>query len=96
MHIGADGLEVAVLRDGALIAGGVTYAAIPSSTTGQITACYGLDKVLKVVDSTCPAGTTKLTWQSKGTRFVGVWSSTKSYQPNDIVTSGGSPPMSRP
>lgn len=75
---------------GILAAGGIVYAAIPNSTTGQITACYGTDKVLKVVDSTCPKGTTKLTWQSKGVRFVGPWSATRAYQPSDIVTSSGS------
>ena len=81
---------IAAATIGALVAGGIAFAAIPNTANGQITACYGADKVLKVVDATCPAGTTKLTWQSKGIRYMGAWSSTKAFSPNDIATSAGS------
>jgi hypothetical protein len=94
------GRFVAGLIIGSLLAGGVAVAAIPNSTTGQITACYrtsGYDKgVLRVAEgSTCPTGSAKIAWQSKGMRYAGTWSNTGNYSVNDIVAAGGASYIAR-
>lgn len=92
------GRVVAGVVVGALIVGGVTYAAIPNTITAQITACYptsGVNKgVLRVIDAQagvkCPVGQVAISWQQRGTRYRGAWKSTVGYSANDIVSSGGS------
>ena len=92
------GRVVAGVVVGALIVGGVTYAAIPNTVTTQITACYptsGVNKgVLRVIDAQagvkCPVGQVAISWQQRGTRYRGAWKSTVAYAANDIVSSAGS------
>jgi hypothetical protein len=84
---------------GLAVCGTFAWAAIPSSVSGLITACYpnsGTSKgVLRVIDAeagaTCAAGETQIKWQSKGVRYMGAWSASTTYFVNDLVTdSGGS------
>lgn len=82
---------------GATIVGGFAWAAIPGSGSGIITACYptsGATKgQLRVIDyqsgARCTASERVLTWQSRGMRFMGAWSSTTSYGRDDVVTRKG-------
>jgi hypothetical protein len=79
---------------GASIVGGIAWAAIPGSGSGVITACYptsGTTKgQLRVIDyqagARCTASERILTWQSRGMRFMGEWSSTTSYGRDNVVT----------
>jgi hypothetical protein len=83
---------------GLIVGGGITYAAVPSSASGQITACYPTTGAaagqLRVIDAQagkhCRAGEKSLSWQQKGLRFRGAWSSTATYAANDLTTSSGS------
>jgi hypothetical protein len=77
-----------------LIGGGAAIASIPSSTTGQITACVKTSSgAVRIIDSQaghhCVAGETTLNW-SKGYTYRGAWSASVSYRVLDVVTSGGS------
>jgi hypothetical protein len=95
-RIGVRGLAVGVIAVLA-VGGAVAYASIPGSTSGQITACYpssGANAgVLRVIDyqggGRCGAGEVLITWQQKGMRFMGQWSSSTVYSVNDVVTQGG-------
>lgn len=90
---------VAVFAGGALsaaivIGGGVAIASIPSSTTGQITACVKSSTgAVRIIDAQsgkhCAAGEATLNW-SKGYTYRGAWSASTSYRVLDVVTSGGS------
>ena len=83
---------------GATVAAGVAWAAVPSSTTGAITACYptsGTDKgALRVIDyqagARCRSGEAQVRWQSGGVRWRGHWSSTNTYYVGDVVVVAGS------
>jgi hypothetical protein len=83
---------------GATVAAGVAWAAVPSSTTGMITACYptsGTDKgALRVIDyqagARCRSGEAQVRWQSGGVRWRGHWSSTNTYYVGDVVVVAGS------
>ena len=80
---------------GALVATGIAWAAIPSTTTTQITACYTKSaalKTLRVIDyptQRCTTAEAMLTWQSQGLHWRGTYSSTTVYNPNDVVAFGG-------
>ena len=82
---------------GLLIGLGATaaWAAIPSSTTGRITACYPKTgaKILRVIDAqaggACSASETKVSWTSDGMRFRGAWSAATNYAPADVVAANG-------
>ena len=81
---------------GLALAGGIAWAAIPNSTTGQITACYPTSGTakgqLRVIDAqagaTCKAGEVALSWQKNGVRWRGAWAATATYSVNDVVTYG--------
>ncbi|HTK17060.1 MAG TPA: pentapeptide repeat-containing protein [Acidimicrobiia bacterium] len=83
---------------GASLAAGIAWAAVPSSTTGMITACYptsGADKgALRVIDyqdgARCRSGEAQVRWQAGGVRWRGHWSSTKTYYVGDVVAGAGS------
>jgi hypothetical protein len=83
---------------GAIVAAGVAWAAVPSSTAGTITACYptsGSAKgSLRVIDyqagAHCAAGQAMIKWQADGMRWRGTWSSTKTYNAADVVADSGS------
>jgi hypothetical protein len=80
---------------GLIVGGGAVVAAIPDSSSGKITACYatrGADAgVLRVIDGgSCGRGERQVSWSSQGLRWRGVWSSTKTYQRDDMVTLQGS------
>ena len=91
-------VALVVLGVGLAVAGGFSYAAIPGSTSGLITACYptsGTNKgVLRVIDAqagqVCGAGNATLSWQKSGLRWKGAWTATTAYFANDIVTYGRS------
>jgi hypothetical protein len=78
--------------------GGVSYGSIPDSGTGVITGCYITTGTnagrLRVIDAqagaTCLATETSLTWNSRGPRFRGAWSTKIAYQVDDLVTNRGS------
>jgi len=96
--IGGKGRFVSGLIIGMFIAGGVAVAAIPSTTTGKITACYatsGANKgALRVIDTDanekCKSGEKQIAWTSNGLRFRGAWSSSASYVIDDVVVHNGS------
>ena len=81
----------------AAVVGGFALASIPGSGSATITACFptsGASKgQLRVIDyqagARCAAGEQVLSWQSRGMRFMGVWSSTTSYGRDDVVTRAG-------
>jgi hypothetical protein len=83
---------------GTLVAGGISYAAIPNSRTKQITGCVtkaGASKgALRVIDAqrgaTCKTTETKLEWSSTGVNWRGNWSSSAAYNLNDAVYRAGS------
>lgn len=96
--IGGKGRFVSGLIIGMFVAGGVAVAAIPSTSTGKITACYatsGTNKgVLRVIDADanekCKSSEKQIVWASSGLRFRGTWSSTVSYSIDDVVVRNGS------
>ena len=78
----------------ALVGGGVAIAAIPSTTTGALTACVSNSSgAVRLIDyqagRRCAANEYTVTW-SKGYRYRGGWSSTVAYGVLDVVTYGGS------
>lgn len=85
---------VAGLALGALLAGGITYAAIPDSATGKITACVmkaGATKgAVRIIDpstgAACTAAEQLIRWQSNAPRYRGAWTAADSYVKDDIVT----------
>ncbi|MFM8238227.1 MAG: hypothetical protein ACKOBG_10830 [Actinomycetota bacterium] len=82
---------------GLLVGLGATaaWAAIPSTTSGRIVACYPKTgaKVLRVIDAqaggTCSASETKVAWTADGMRFRGGWSSSTAYAKSDVVAANG-------
>ena len=82
---------------GATVVGSVAWAAVPSSQTGTITACYptsGSAKgTLRVIDyqtgAQCGAGQAMVRWQSDGMRWRGTWSSSTTYYGGDVVARSG-------
>lgn len=82
---------------GLVAGGGVAWAAIPNSNTGEITACYktsGTTKgLLRVIDhqggARCNPGEATLTWK-RGFRWRGAWSPTSPYTTDDVVAYAGS------
>jgi hypothetical protein len=89
---------VATLVVALLAAGGIAYAAVPNSATGQITVCYPASGAaagqLRVIDyqagTRCRSTEKMLSWQQNGVRYKGVWKSTVAYSPNDLVVAAGS------
>ncbi len=83
---------------GAVVAGGISYAAIPHSKTKQITACIlksGANKgATRIIDAqrgaTCKSTETKIEWSATGVNWRGNWSSVASYETNDVVYYFGS------
>lgn len=81
-----------------VLGGGIAYAAIPNSTSGQITACYPTSGAnqgkLRIIDQQagqhCTAGERSISWQQRGIRFRGTWSTTRSYSTDDVVNYAGS------
>ena len=94
------GLRVAVAASAltAVMVGGIAWAAIPDSTTAVFTGCYRTNPpsqgALRVINAqagqTCVAGETTITWNQRGIRWRGVWSSAVAYQKNDAVSYKGS------
>lgn len=90
-------IAVISLLVGAMVAGGVARAAVQSSQTGTITACYptsGSAKgTLRVIDyqagAHCGAGQAMLRWQADGMRWRGTWSSSTTYYDGDVVARSG-------
>lgn len=82
---------------GALVVGGIVRAAVPDSTTGQITACVvksgpsaGTVRIIDTATASCRSTERAVTWQAQGVRWRGAWSSTKAYRTNDVVSRLGS------
>ena len=73
----------------AVVGGGVAHAAIPSTGSRQITACYSqANPALRVIDTDagqkCAAGETALSW-SQGWQFKGEYSGVPNYRKGDVV-----------
>jgi hypothetical protein len=89
---------IAALVAALLAAGGFAYAAVPNSSTGQITVCYPAAGAtagqLRVIDyqagARCRSTEKMLSWQQSGMRYRGSWKGTVGYSPNDVVVSAGS------
>jgi hypothetical protein len=87
------GLVVGILV-GALLAGGLAFAAIPSTTTRQITGCVNKTSgALRVIDyqvgKRCTTAETTLSW-GVGYRYLGTWTATRAYAAQDVVYYSGS------
>jgi hypothetical protein len=99
MHSTVRRRGVAAFAGGALAAtlvvgGGVALASIPSSSTGNITACVNSTSgAVRVIDAQaghhCASGETTLNW-SKGYSYRGAWAPSVTYGVLDVVTTGGS------
>jgi hypothetical protein len=78
---------------GGIVAGGIGYAAIPHSTTKQITACIqknGTNKgATRIIDAqrgaACRSTETRIEWSATGAVWRGNWSANALYNVNDIV-----------
>jgi len=82
---------------GLTLGGGLAYAAIPHSTTKVISACYGSNGALRVIDTQagarCAASETPLSWNQqgrKGLQWRGAFSATRAYVTDDAVLHAGS------
>src|SRR3954469_6693774 len=83
---------------GLTIGGGLSYAAIPNSSSKVISGCYATSNgALRVIDAqagvTCAAGETALQWNQKGPQglvWKGAWATGTTYAKNDAVSSAGS------
>ncbi len=83
---------------GAVVAGGISYAAIPHAKTKQITACIlksGTNKgATRIIDAqrgaTCRSTETKIEWSATGVNWRNGWSSSATYRANDAVYYQGS------
>ena len=92
------GFFIAGLVAGMVIVGGVAIAAVPSSSTGRISACYSTSGATKgtvrVIDAdqgeTCRTGERSLSWAQRSLRFRGAWSATTRYFTDDVVLRSGS------
>ena len=89
-----------VLVLGAMAGTGVAVAKIPSSSTGQITACVaepsGTTRIINAQKGKkCRAGENTISW-SRGWSYRGGWRSTTSYKVCDVVLlSGGTSYLAR-
>lgn len=78
-------------------AAGITFAAIPTTTTGRITACYATSGtragLIRIIDAqagqTCATSERSINWQTNGVRYRGAYSTTGTYFTGDVVTSVG-------
>ena len=78
---------------GAVVAGGISYAAIPHSKTKQITACIlksGANKgATRIIDAqrgaVCRSTETEIAWSATGVNWRGNWNQTAAYEINDVV-----------
>ena len=88
----------ALVAAAVMVGAGVTYAAIPNSSTGRVTACYTTSGsragLLRVIDQQagqkCLPGEKSINWQTNGMRFMGVYSAAVTYSKDDVVTYQGS------
>ena len=91
------GLAIVSSAVTAALLGGIAWAAIPGTTSGQIAACYPTSGPakgqLRVIDyqsgQRCRAGERLLRWSQRGMRFRGPWTPSESYQRDDVVTHDG-------
>jgi hypothetical protein len=93
-HRGVTGLTAGVVATATVLGGGVALGAIPSTTTGMVTACVNkTTKVARIVDfqagARCTSSETTVNW-SKGWRYRGTWVATSAYALGDIVVQSGS------
>lgn len=77
-----------------LVGGSVAIAAVPSTTTGGITACVNNSSgAVRLIDyqagRRCAATEHTVSW-SKGYRYRGAWAASVAYAVLDVVSSGGS------
>lgn len=93
------GAALAGVAAGALVAGGIAVATVPSSTSGQITACYRASTgALRIIDvqrgQKCRSGERALTW-GPSYAWRGAWSSTRSYPAGSVVVVRGATYVAR-
>ena len=80
------------------VGGGIAYATVPNSGSGQISVCYPTAGAgagqLRVIDAQagqhCKPGEKMLAWQQRGVRYRGTWNSTASYSVDDLAVVAGS------
>lgn len=77
-----------------LVGGAVAFAAIPSTTSGQITACVNKSTAaVRIIDhqagKRCKSGERTISW-SKGYRYRGAWAAGTPFAALDVVTYAGS------
>ena len=89
-----DGLMLSVALLLGTAVSSVAIAAIPSTTTGQVTGCVNKStRAVRIIDyqagKRCASTESTVSW-GKGYRYRGAWSSGTAYSVLDVVTTGGS------
>jgi hypothetical protein len=93
-HRGLSGFAVGVIATGTVLGGGVALAAIPSTSTGQYTACVlkttGAVRIINYqAGKRCTTRETTVSW-SKGWRYRGTWGAGIAYAVGDVAIQNGS------
>lgn len=88
------GFLAGALAVGVLASGGAALAAIPSSTTGQFTACVAkVGGAVRIIDAQsgkqCTRRERTVRW-SVGWRHLGAWAASTAYKAGSVVTVSGS------
>jgi hypothetical protein len=96
---GLTGFVVGVVATLTLVGGGVAIAAIPSTTTAKFNGCVSKDTgVLRVINyeagKRCKKSEKGISW-AQGWSYKGLWRSTTSYRPGDVVLDNGSSYVAR-
>lgn len=90
-------LTIAAAAVSLIAAASFAFAAIPSTSTGNFTACSTASS-LRLIDfdagQRCASGESTVHW-NKGYRYRGSWSATVSYVLGDVVVSDGSSYLAR-
>lgn len=93
-HRGFTGFAVGVVCTAAVLGGGVAVAAIPSSSTGQFTACVNKTTgAVRIINyqggKRCTTKETTVNW-SRGWRYRGTWAAGTAYAVGDVAVQNGS------
>ena len=96
---GLTGFVIGVVATLTIVGGGVAIAAIPSTTTAKFNGCVSKDTgVLRVINyqagKRCKKSEKGISW-AQGWTYKGLWRSTTSYRPGDVVLDNGSSYVAR-
>jgi hypothetical protein len=93
-HRVATAFVAGAVSAGVILGGGVALAAIPSTSTGLLTACVNKTTAgVRIIDyqagKRCTTKERTVSW-SKGWRYRGTWAATVAYAVNDVAVQSGS------